>query len=141
MDGSRLSPLRTADHACGYGVAALVRAAARDGVFEISDDMLSLAGVSRGDMALILEDLGCRPVGERPSEDPEKPAIIQFERIKKKSTPRPHQKQTEHDKGKHKKTAKSSPRKGHGKNHALQRRSVKEPDPNSPFAVLAALKK
>ena len=69
-------------------VAALVRAAARDGVFEISDDMLSLAGVSRIDMALILKDLGCRQVGERPSEDPEK-----------------------------------------------------QPDPNSPFAVLAALKK
>ena len=65
-------------------VAALVRAAAREGVFEISDDMLSLAGVGREDMALMLADLGCRQVGEKPAEDPEKPAIAQFERVQKK---------------------------------------------------------
>ncbi|MGB1614425.1 MAG: disulfide oxidoreductase, partial [Candidatus Puniceispirillaceae bacterium] len=122
-------------------VAALVRAAARDGVFEISDDMLSLAGVSRIDMALILKDLGCRQVGERPSEDPEKPAIAQFERIQKKRAPRPQQKQTAQNKDKHKNRTKSSSRQGHRKNHAPLRRGAKQPDPNSPFAVLATLKK
>ena len=35
-------------------------------------------------MALMLADLGCRQVGERPSEDPEKPAIAKFERVQKK---------------------------------------------------------
>ena len=122
-------------------VAALVRAAARDGVFEISDDMLSLAGVSRIDMSLILKDLGCRQVGERPSEDPEKPAIAQFERIQKKRAPRPQQKQTAQNKDKHKNRTKSSSRQGHRKNHAPLRRGAKQPDPNSPFAVLATLKK
>jgi len=122
-------------------VAALVRAAARDGVFEISDDMLSLAGVSRIDMALMLKDLGCRQVGERPSEDPEKPAIPQFERVQKKRVPRPQQKQSAQNKDKHKNRTKSSSRQDHKKNHAPLRRSAKEPDPNSPFAVLAALKK
>ena len=122
-------------------VAALVRAAARDGVFEISDDMLSLAGVSRSDMALMLEDLGCQKVSERPSEDPDKPAIAQFERTQKKRTSRLQKKQTAQNKNKHKDSAKSSSRKGQRQNYAPPRRGAKQPDPNSPFAVLAALKK
>jgi ATP-dependent RNA helicase SUPV3L1/SUV3 len=122
-------------------VAALVRAAARDGVFEISDAMLSLAGVGRGDMALMLGDLGCRQVGERPPEEPEKPAIAQFERLQKKRVQRPQKKQTAHNKEKHKDRTKSLSRNGHKQNRVLQRRGGKEPDPNSPFAILAALKK
>ena len=122
-------------------VAALVRAAARDGVFEISDDMLSLAGVSRIDMSLILKDLGCRQVGERPSEDPEKPAIAQFERIQKKRAQRSQQKQIAQNKHNHINRTKSLSRQDHRKNHASLRRGEKRPDPNSPFAVLAALKK
>ena len=69
-------------------VAALVRAAAREGHFEISDDMLSLAGVGREEMALILADLGCKQVSERASEDVEKPAIAIFERQKRKNPKR-----------------------------------------------------
>ncbi|MEC7243156.1 MAG: disulfide oxidoreductase, partial [Pseudomonadota bacterium] len=69
-------------------VAALVRAAAREGQFEISDDMLSLAGVGRDEMALILADLGCKQVSERASEDAEKPAIAIFERQKRKNPKR-----------------------------------------------------
>ncbi len=122
-------------------VAALVRAAARDGIFEISDDMLSLAGVSRIDMALILKDLGCRQVGERPSEDPEKPAIARFERIQKKRPPRLQQKQIAQNKDNHKNRTKSSSRQGHRKSPAHLRHGAKQPDPNSPFAVLATLKK
>ena len=124
-------------------VAALVRAAARDGIFEISDDMLSLAGVSRSDMALMLGDLGCRQVGERPSEDPEKPAIAKFERIQKKRVPRPQQtaRNKDKDKDRHKRRAKGSSGQGHRQNGTPQQRGTKEPDPNSPFAVLAALKK
>ena len=126
-------------------VAALVRAAARDGIFEISDDMLSLAGVGRSDMALMLRDLGCRQVGERPSEDPEKPAIAKFERVQKKRVPRPKQKQTarnkDKDKDRHKHRAKGSSSQGHRQTVSPQRRGTKELDPNSPFAVLAALKK
>ena len=43
-------------------VAALVRAAAREGQFEISDEMLSLAGVGLEEMALIVSGLGCKQV-------------------------------------------------------------------------------
>ncbi len=118
-----------------------MRAAARDGVFEISDDMLSLAGVGRSDMALMLGDLGCQQIGERPSEDPEKPAIAKFERIQKKRASRPQQKQTAQNKDKHKDRIKSSSRQNHKQKNAPMRRGAKEPDPNSPFAVLAALKK
>ena len=118
-------------------VAALVRAAAREGVFEITDDMLSLAGVGREDMALMLTDLGCRQVGERPAEDSEKPAIAQFERIQKKRTPRPKHKSG----GPKKAKGKKPPRQKYGQNHAPRVRAEKQPDPNSPFAVLAALKK
>ena len=92
-------------------------------------------------MSLILKDLGCRQVGERPSEDPEKPAIAQFERILKKRGPRPQQKQTAQNKDKHKNRTNSSSRQGHRKNHVPLRRGAKQADPNSPFAVLAALKK
>ena len=118
-------------------VAALVRAAAREGIFEITDDMLSLAGVGRDDMALMLVDLGCRQVGERPAEDPEKPAVAQFERVQKKRSPRPNHKSGGPDKAKGKKP----PRQKHHQNNAPRNRSEKQPDPNSPFAVLAALKK
>ncbi|MGB2440002.1 MAG: disulfide oxidoreductase, partial [Candidatus Puniceispirillaceae bacterium] len=126
-------------------VAALVRAAAREGQFEISDDMLSLAGVGREEMGRILSDLGCKQVSERPSEDPEKPAIAIFERQKRKSmkSPRPDKARS------HKGAAKGAGRApSRGKPPAASRprgqsrqNNERAPDPNSPFAVLAALKK
>ncbi|MGB1933849.1 MAG: helicase-related protein [Candidatus Puniceispirillaceae bacterium] len=126
-------------------VAALVRAAAREGQFEISDDMLSLAGVGREEMGRILSDLGCKQVSERASEDPEKPAIAIFERQKRKSmkSPRPDKARS------HKGAAKGAGRApSRGKPPAASRprgqsrqNNERAPDPNSPFAVLAALKK
>ena len=126
-------------------VAALVRAAAREGQFEISDDMLSLAGVGREEMGRILSDLGCKQVSERASEDPEKPAIAIFERQKRKSMKSPRQ-----DKGRSQKGGAKGPRRAAstGKGAVPARRAgqsrqnnERAPDPNSPFAVLAALKK
>ena len=137
-------------------VAALVRAAARAGRFKMSDEMLSLAGVSRETMALMLADLNCIKVDEEPSEDPEKPAIPIFERQarKKHSRPRsdgrPPQKHRNPKKGGPGKegSGKGAPGKGQGGGHKgghkggqAGRSAPKEPDPNSPFAVLAALKK
>ena len=55
-------------------VAMLVRVAARQGQFKIAEDMLSLAGATREQMAQMLLDLGCDIVGEEAAEDPEKPA-------------------------------------------------------------------
>ena len=126
-------------------VAALVRAAAREGQFEISDDMLSLAGVGREEMGRILSDLGCKQVSERVSEDPEKPAIAIFEKQKRRSmkSPRP-------DKARSYKGAAKGPGRApsRGKPPAAsqprgqsRQNNVRAPDPNSPFAVLAALKK
>ena len=100
--------------------------------------MLSLAGVGREDMALMLADLGCRQVGEKPAEDPEKPAIAQFERVQKKRSAKPKHKQSGPPRGG---KAKPSSRTGQNQNRAPRARAEKQPDPNSPFAVLAALKK
>lgn len=141
-------------------VAALVRAAARQGPFEISDEMLSLAGVGREDMASILIDLGCRQTGQRVAEDPEKPEIALFERIRKK--PRPPQKNNQiTDKIDQKKAGrrrsnqsksdkdslskehmdKDNNRRSHkGASAASRQNDNAAINPHSPFAVLAALK-
>ena len=130
-------------------VAALVRNAARAGQFKITDEMLSLAGVSRDQMALMLSDLGCRQAGEEPSDDPEKPALALFERVR---TKRPAHKPRHADgaAGAPHKDKKRNPKKGKssggqpaakGQRNSGSRPPEKQPDPNSPFAVLAALKK
>ena len=64
-------------------VAMLVRTAAREGSFKLTEEMLSLAGATREQMGAMLLDLGCIIVGEVASEDPEKPAIQLFERKRK----------------------------------------------------------
>ena len=119
-------------------VSALVRAAARAGTFKMSDDMLSLAGVSREEMKAMILDLGCRLVSEEPSEDPEKPAIPVFERVRRKKAAQ-NGKRPPQVKGKSAHGGKGKPsahRSGKGKAAV-----PKQPDPNSPFAVLASLKK
>jgi len=147
-------------------VALLMRNAAREGRFKISEDMMSLAGATRDQMAAMLLDLQCRVVDEEPSEDPEKPAIQIFERIRrprqqsggrgkadaangkgndgkgndgagrrpggKKPDGRPSNKSNRKARGK-------PPGQGHGQGHG-KRPAEKQPDPNSPFAVLAGLK-
>ena len=52
-------------------LAAVVRAAAREGQFMISEEMLSLAGATREQMDGILIDLSYRKIDEKPAEDPE----------------------------------------------------------------------
>ena len=127
-------------------VAALVRAAAREGQFEISDGMLSLAGVGREEMVLILADLGCKQVSERASEDAEKPAIAIFERQKRKN---PKRQPNNALSGKRPNAKTRKPRRNDAGNGGYSGRpsgkqrqnNERAPDPNSPFAVLAALKK
>jgi len=116
-------------------VSALVRAAARAGQFKMTDDMLSLAGVSRDEMKAMILDLGCRLVTEEPSEDPEKPAIPVFERVRRKKQGQGDQKP--HAKGKRH----GGPKKGSARGKPSGAPKQKQADPNSPFAVLAALKK
>ena len=70
-------------------VAMLVRTAAREGSFKLTEEMLSLAGATREQMGAMLLDLGCVIVGEEASEDPEKPAIQLFERKRKARPHRP----------------------------------------------------
>ena len=131
-------------------VSALVRAAARAGQFKMSDDMLSLAGVSRDEMKGMILDLGCKIVSEEPSEDPEKPAVPVFERVRRQRGPKPSGDQAgQAARGKSGKGAKG---KGGGRHNGRDngrgnggrvsaQAKPKEADPNSPFAVLAALKK
>ena len=117
-------------------VSALVRAAARAGTFKMTDDMLSLAGVSRDEMKAMILDLGCKMVSEEPSEDPEKPAVPVFERVRRQ---RPARGPNQNDgKGKSKKGKPPRAKNQAGKSQAPK---AKEADPNSPFAVLASLKK
>ena len=110
-------------------------------------------------------DLQCRVVDEEPSEDPEKPAIQIFERIRRSRPQSGRQGKSEAGNGKgndgagrrqagKKPDGRSSDKsnrkargKPHGKPHghahgpAHGKRPVeKQPDPNSPFAVLAGLK-
>jgi ATP-dependent RNA helicase SUPV3L1/SUV3 len=127
-------------------VAMLVRVAARQGQFKIAEDMMSLAGATREQMAQMLLDLGCIIVGEEAAEDPEKSALQIFERKRKARPPRtdkaPAPNQRRGTKPKDDRNAQNRKSKlADGKPQAGQRRQAeKQPDPNSPFAVLAALK-
>ena len=127
-------------------VAMLVRVAARQGQFKIAEDMLSLAGATREQMAQMLLDLSCIIVGEEAAEDPEKPPLQIFERKRKARPPRtdkasaPNQRRGAKPKD-DRKVQNRKPKSAGGKPPSGQRRQAeKQPDPNSPFAVLAALK-
>ena len=138
-------------------VSALVRAAARQGAFQMSDDMLSLAGVGRDEMKAMILDLGCRLVSEEPSDDPEKPAVPVFERVRRQRGQKPrrpdhagkgHAGKGHAGKGQNASGSKSGQKdRAHGKKGGRKATGyqnapkAKEADPNSPFAVLAALKK
>jgi len=130
-------------------VALLVRNAAREGRFTISEDMLSLAGATREQMAAMLLDMNCKVVSEEPDEDPEKPPIQTFERVRRQRTTAGHRdKRQGQEDGRQ--TSRRAGRKGQakggrpnrGKPDRQQNFSAKsrEPDPQSPFAVLADLK-
>ena len=139
-------------------VAMLVRTAAREGQFKISEDMLSLAGATRDQMGAMLLDLNCKKVGEEPAEDPEKPVIEIFERVKRQRPTGPRKDQAGRadgqnrnrnagPKGRGKGGNKGGGNKASGKggsrgsgNQRFGQPASKEPDPNSPFAVLAGLK-
>jgi ATP-dependent RNA helicase SUPV3L1/SUV3 len=131
-------------------VAMLVRTAARQGHFKITEDMLSLAGATREQMGQMLLDLNCVVVGEEASEDPEKPALQIFERKRKT-----HSSQDDRVGGPNKHKGAKAKQGRKGQNHNDQNRNrksadklrpnhkrsiEKQPDPNSPFAILAALK-
>jgi len=142
-------------------VALLVRNAAREGQFKISEDMLSLAGATREQMAAMLLDMNCKIVSEEADEDPEKPPIQTFERMRRQ---RPAGGRRDNRQGKEgrqsqegrqgqeggRQKSRPSGRKGQakggrpnrGKPDRQQNFSAKsrEPDPQSPFAVLAELK-
>ncbi|MBL6782431.1 MAG: disulfide oxidoreductase [Alphaproteobacteria bacterium] len=137
-------------------LAAVVRSAARSGTFRISEEMLSLAGATREQMQVMIEDLGFIKTGEEAAEDPEKPAIALFERpAKAKPTAIPKAKNGSSYQGKSKSKASSGAngKAGGGKpnqannqnrsnkpNKASNKPADKPIDPNSPFAVLAKLK-
>ena len=131
-------------------VAMLVRTAAREGHFKITEDMLSLAGATREQMGQMLLDLNCTIVGEEASEDPEKPALQIFERKRKTQLSG-----VDRGRGINKHSVSRAKQGRKGQNHSSKNRTFrsrdsarpnhewpakKQPDPNSPFAVLAALK-
>ena len=126
-------------------VALLVRTASRKGQFRITEDMLSLAGATREQMGMMLLDMQCKVVGEEASEDPEKPPLQIFERVRrarpnvnKQRGDRPANQNEKRDVGGSKISGK---RNASGKGNSRSAKPTqKQPDPNSPFAVLAGLK-
>ena len=136
-------------------VSLLVRNAAREGQFRISEEMLSLAGATRDQMAAMLLDMNCKIVGEEPDEDPEKPPIQIFERLRRQRPAaggrRDRRPQEQNDRPRGRKNAQGQRHKGGRSNsdgpsnRGSERRQgqgakSREPDPQSPFAVLAQLK-
>ena len=149
-------------------VAQIVRTAAREGQFRISEDMLSLAGATREQMAAMLLDMNCKIVGEEPDEDPERPPIQIFERMKRQRQgnrpPRDGKEQDGRSRKDGRRHAGNGKGNGSNKNKGGKGSSGKgssgrgggggsagggsagggpksrEPDPDSPFAVLAGLK-
>ena len=127
-------------------VAMLVRTAARDGHFKITQDMLSLAGATREQMGQMLIDLGCVVVGEEANEDSEKPVLQIFERKRKARPPHGNSvmpvKKGSGTEPKQDRNAQSRSIKSGGYRPGLSQKRApeKQADPHSPFAVLAALK-
>ena len=117
-------------------LSAVIRAAAREGQFKISDEMMSLAGATRDQMAEIILDLNYIKVDEIPSEDPEKPATLVFERKKRGPKPSGDKPRGAKPAGGNKNRGKAKP----NRSKPPQVKKEKEPDPLSPFAVLANLK-
>ena len=131
-------------------VALLVRNAAREGQFRISEEMLSLAGATRDQMAAMLLDMNCKIVSEEPDEDPEKPPIQVFERLRRQRPAgggrrdRRPQEQNDRPRGRRNSAGQRSkggrPNAGGADRRQAQGAKTREPDPQSPFAVLAQLK-
>ncbi len=120
-------------------ISALIRAAARQGAFEISEEMLSLGGATAVQMASVIIALGYVKSGERPADDPEKPAILAFEKkriIAKKKNPKTNQDRSPQNKAQKKQ---KTPLETTPKKHAKKPKE-KHIDAASPFAILAQLK-
>ena len=138
-------------------VAALVRTAARSGEFGITDEMLSLAGVSRDTMAFMITDLGFEKLREEQTGDPEKPAIPVFIKKQRQNSRRMKEVKSSESAGKQQKQDRkggSQSQKSFNKNKNQKafhqkpnRQTIKkspkptEVNPHSPFAILASLKK
>ena len=136
-------------------VALIVRNAAREGQFRINEEMLSLAGATREQMAAMLLDMNCKIVGEEADEDPEKPAIQIFERVRRQrgeggqrdrrrredggNQARPAGKRRDGQRGKPQRKQ-GGPKRGQQDRPQNFSAKSREPDPDSPFAVLAGLK-
>ncbi len=136
-------------------LAAVIRSESRKGVFRITEEMLSLAGATRDQMQIMIEDLGFIKSGEEASEDPEKPAIALFERpAKAKRSPAKASSPatTSNDRKNNPKNHTRGSGRGGAKagasggatgrpNKSAHKSPADKPiDPNSPFAILAKLK-
>ncbi|MGB2495136.1 MAG: disulfide oxidoreductase, partial [Candidatus Puniceispirillaceae bacterium] len=94
-------------------------------------------------------DMNCKVVSEEPDEDPEKPPIQVFERLRRQRPAGGRRDNRQNDEGGRQKSrpagrkgASKAGRPNRGKQDRQQSFSAKsrEPDPQSPFAVLADLK-
>ena len=118
----------------GERLSALVRQAARSGKFSISEEMVSLVGTTHEHMQAMVVDLGYRRVKSEGEGEASAEKIF-FEK-------KPVKKQRKSKKASNKKASKKK-----AKSKTLSKPKVKyakkkekQPDPASPFAVLAKLK-
>ena len=111
-------------------LSVIIRTSARDGSFKISEEMLSLAGASKDQMANILSDLGFEKSKDRDGEE------VTFETLfKKKSNSFSNisKLKSKQNSIKHKKKKVSAKQTINKNNNTLI-------NPNSPFSVLSNLK-
>lgn len=117
-------------------IAAIIRKAAREGAFGISAEMLSLAGATHETMAAILTDLGYR----KKEDTEEGPTFIRRrEKPARDARPKPTNKKPDRNARTSGKQDRSGKGKGKPQQQSGNRRPDKQPDPNSPFAVLKQL--
>ena len=111
-------------------LSVIIRASARDGSFKISEDMLSIAGASKDQMANILSDLGFEKSKE--SDDVE----VTFETLFKKKS----NSYSKISKLKSKKNPIKRKQKKVAEKQKFNQKNKTLINPNSPFSVLSSLK-
>jgi len=111
-------------------LSVIIRASARDGSFKISEDMLSIAGASKDQMANILSDLGFEK--SRESDDVE----VTFETLFKKKS----NSYSNISKLKSKRNPIKRKQKKVAEKQKFNQKNKTLINPNSPFSVLSSLK-
>ncbi len=108
---------------------ALIRVAAREGTFKITEEMLSIAGASKEQMSKVFQDLGFE------NTDKDKKNEITFETLFKKK-----QKKITFKKKQNSNNKKNNLENKSKNNNKIHNKHNEKIDKNSPFFILSNLK-